>query len=140
MSAKLHLYMNAFRQYSFSFALLFSMALLLQTFPKSLLILDYYVNMDDYISLCVNKGNPDMHCDGSCLLDKKLHEMDHHEHENPLLPRNVISAPVYLAVQSFELHLKRPIVTAETQQFFYKDFLHPLKAVNTLLRPPQLFS
>lgn len=134
--------MNAFRQYSFSFALLFSLALLIQTFPKSLLVLDYYINMDDYIALCVNKGNPEMHCDGSCLLDKKLHDMDghEHEHENPLSARNVISAPVYLAVEYFELNLTQPSVfNPENQNFLYRDNLHLQNAFDSLLRPPQLF-
>jgi hypothetical protein len=47
-----------------------------QAFSRYLLVADYYVNTSAYITNCINKDRPWMHCNGRCQLCKKLHQQD----------------------------------------------------------------
>lgn len=68
--------------YRFSTIFLLVNAMLFQTFPKTLVMLDYYLNTNTYASYCVNKDKPKMHCNGLCQLDKKMDDLDHHQDDS----------------------------------------------------------
>ena len=40
---------------------------------------------EDYVAtnLCINKDHPEMHCNGQCQLDKKLHEDNDNQQTSP---------------------------------------------------------
>lgn len=44
-----------------------------------------FIANEDYVAanLCINKDKPEMHCNGHCQLDKKLHEDQDHNQPNP---------------------------------------------------------
>ena len=47
----------------------------------------YFVNYEYIVTeLCVNRDNPEMHCDGSCQLEKMIHKQHHHDHQKPAPP------------------------------------------------------
>ena len=54
-----------------------------QVFNKFLVMATFFAN-EDYIAanLCVNKDHPEMHCNGHCQLDKKLHDDQDHNQPN----------------------------------------------------------
>ena len=54
--------------------------MLLQTFSKVLLLVDYQANKE-YISafLCINRDKPQLACQGKCQLTKKLKEQEQAE-------------------------------------------------------------
>lgn len=56
------------------------LAILLQTFGKSIVCLDYALNKE-YIArvLCINKNKPEKNCNGKCHLKKQLKEQDKKE-------------------------------------------------------------
>jgi len=55
-----------------------------QIFNNFLVMATFYAN-ENYIAanLCVNKDHPEMHCNGHCQLDKKLHEDQKQNQPNP---------------------------------------------------------
>src|SRR5699024_5731284 len=70
-------------------------ALLFQTFPQSLLLLDYHLQTDIYAMYCINKDKPEMECNGRCQLDNKLDDLEHHHHDSD--SQKVPIASVYTA-------------------------------------------
>lgn len=54
-------------------ALFLLLPILIQSFSKVVILLDFYANRD-YIArtLCENRDKPEMHCHGSCQLHKKI--------------------------------------------------------------------
>ena len=54
-------------------------ALLLQTFNKTLLVGDYYLNTARYAENCENKSKIWMHCDGKCQLSKLIKKQQEEE-------------------------------------------------------------
>jgi len=51
-------------------------AMTLQSFYRSIIALDYQLNLPDYIAMCINKDKPQLHCDGQCVLMKKIREKE----------------------------------------------------------------
>ena len=43
-----------------------------QSFDRVIIIVDYYANKATFISKCENKAKPQMNCNGSCVLMKKM--------------------------------------------------------------------
>jgi hypothetical protein len=65
-------------------AILLLFAIMVQTFHKAIIVIDFYRNQD-YIAknLCENRFRPQLHCDGHCLLAKKLQAAEKKEQHNP---------------------------------------------------------
>lgn len=58
--------------------------LLLQTFSRELLVLDYQVHKERITELfCVNKDKPTLHCNGKCHLAKQLRKSSDSESKAP---------------------------------------------------------
>lgn len=73
--------------------------LLLQTFSRAAVVVNFYVNQD-YIAknLCENKNRPKLNCCGKCQLNKKLNTEDKKEKE---LPDQKGPAPLVLSSKTF---------------------------------------
>ncbi len=54
---------------------------LAQTFNQGLLYLDYMVDKAEYLKQCENKSRPQLHCDGKCLLMKRIREQEQKEQQ-----------------------------------------------------------
>jgi hypothetical protein len=59
------------------------LALATQNAGKLLLVIDYYANKTIYLANCENKSRPQLHCNGQCLLMKKLQKEDRKEQQSP---------------------------------------------------------
>jgi hypothetical protein len=54
--------------------------ILLQTFSKVIIYVNYEINLDYIVqTFCVNKNDPSKHCDGKCHLIKQLQEEEKQE-------------------------------------------------------------
>jgi hypothetical protein len=65
------------------FAFVLLMALTAQTFSRGITLLNFYMNRA-YITRtqCVNRNRPMMHCNGQCVLAKKLKQQEKKEQQN----------------------------------------------------------
>jgi hypothetical protein len=67
-----------------SFALFLAVLLLLQTFSRELVVLDYQVHKERITELfCVNKDKPALQCNGKCHLAKQLRKSSSSESKAP---------------------------------------------------------
>ncbi|TDN35998.1 hypothetical protein E4631_04135 [Hymenobacter sp. UV11] len=62
------------------FAYLLAALVLLQTFSRELLVVDYALNRATITArFCVNKARPELHCDGKCYFAKQLKKQQDRE-------------------------------------------------------------
>lgn len=54
-----------------------------QTFQRGFMVLDYYANTEAFAKNCENKARPQMHCNGQCLLMKKIQEEEKKDQQRP---------------------------------------------------------
>jgi len=54
-------------------------ALTLQSFYRNIMVMDYQINLPEYLAKCINKDKPELHCDGQCVLMKKVEEKEKKE-------------------------------------------------------------
>ena len=57
-------------------------ALLFQTFSKTFVVADYFLNTASYAKNCENKARPGMHCNGKCQMMKKILQEEKKDQEN----------------------------------------------------------
>lgn len=57
-----------------TFILLFTLTL--QSFYLSFMTVEYQLHLSDYIAQCINRDKPELHCDGQCVLMKKIGEKE----------------------------------------------------------------
>ncbi len=117
-------------------SLVLSVILLLQTFPKTLVIIDYYMHTAEYAALCVNKMNPEMHCNGTCQMDKKLQKVGHSQSKQPQQEKFELSI-VYIPVYHY---IKAPIYITTHHKSVFPPLskLTPKNQPHFVFRPPQL--
>lgn len=75
------------------FVTLYGFALLRPAFP----LLDYYVKLEEYKALCINKARPEMKCNGQCILMQRLKAMGI-ETQEPAAP-----APVKINFEDYPI-------------------------------------
>ncbi len=59
--------------------------MLLQSFYRNIAMLDYEINFSDYLAKCVNKSRPQLHCNGQCVLMKKIKAQEDEEKKKVLI-------------------------------------------------------
>ncbi len=66
------------------FAYLLVALVLLQTFSRELLVVDFALNQATITArFCVNKARPQLHCDGKCYFAKQLKRQQERENNAP---------------------------------------------------------
>ncbi len=66
------------------FSYLLISLVLLQTFSREVLVVDFTLNRATITArFCVNKARPQLHCDGQCYFAKKLKQQQDHENRVP---------------------------------------------------------
>lgn len=107
------------------------MALLLQTFNKTLLVGDYYLNTSRYAENCVNKSKIWMHCDGKCQLSKLIKKQQEEEKKQQE-KRNEKHSEFYCfnsCISSLSM-----LLVGDSKQLF-----SPLPDLKTIERPRTIF-
>lgn len=86
------------------FALFLAVLVLLQTFSRELLVLDYQARKAEITRLfCVNKDKPRLHCNGKCHLRRQLGKATDTESKAPGAGFAKIKYEVLAPLPSFEL-------------------------------------
>ena len=64
--------------------ILFSLSFFIQTFHQAFTVLEFYANQSYIASrLCENRYKPMLHCNGHCILAKKLRQEEKKDQQNP---------------------------------------------------------
>jgi hypothetical protein len=69
--------------FRYSLVILLLIAFLVENFYQSLLVVDYYINPQSFAVQCENKSKPQLHCNGHCLLMKKMKKEENKDKQNP---------------------------------------------------------
>jgi hypothetical protein len=122
--------MDMFKQFT---AILLLFAISVQTFHKAIIVIDFYSNQE-YIAknLCENRFRPQLHCDGHCLLAKKLEQAEKKEQRNS--DSKAATSLEVISSRSFYPVIVSNAVEPVTTHFafnkgkpvdFAEDFFHP---------------
>jgi len=60
------------------------LALTAQSLHTGILLVEYRVRLPEYLAKCANRGRPELHCDGQCLLMQKVREKEESEAQKNL--------------------------------------------------------
>jgi hypothetical protein len=115
------------------FVVLYGFALVRPALP----LLDYYVKMEEYKALCINKARPEMKCNGQCILMQRLKAMNI-ETQEPAAPApvkiNFEDYPIGFIIDGHHRISARagisPGDATAAEKFFFDDF------VSDIFHPP----
>lgn len=100
--------------------------------------MDYKLHLPEYLAKCINKNRPELHCNGQCVLMKKLRVQEKEETKKNM---------VVFEGNAFYLHEELTLLTKSTSNidlgkvYFSPYILHYKYQFNhTVFRPPLYFS
>jgi len=79
-------------------------ALALQSFYRSIMTVEYQIHLPDYLAKCVNKDRPQLHCNGQCVLMKKIRESEQQEQKKNLTAYEYSTLYIHREYTIFSLH------------------------------------
>lgn len=92
--------------------------LLVQMLSTSLIVTSFALNQETITDMfCVNKENPEMHCDGHCFLEKQI-KADQKSHENAPKTAPEFISLIFTLSENIEYSLI-PNFTKVVHQFSY---------------------
>jgi hypothetical protein len=108
-----------------------------QTFNQGWYYLDYLLQKKEYMKRCINKARPQMHCDGTCLLMKKIKAQEKKEQEQAPEMKLAAKFEVLPSKSSFTLFADiLPVVN--NQQFSILNSGAPIDQPSSIFHPPQV--
>ena len=51
----------------------------MQSFYRSIMVMDYQFHLPEYLAKCINRDQPQLHCDGQCILMQKINDKEQGE-------------------------------------------------------------
>lgn len=110
------------------------LAVVAQSFNKSIILLDYELNTIAFIKNCINKSRPEMQCHGKCQMKKKIQES---ESENKKQDAGINKSPhlelfFKSSYQSF-LQVSVPLIKSSG---FPLCMGQPISKPNRIFHPP----
>jgi hypothetical protein len=112
--------------------LLFPLALL-QGFGSLMLYADYLLEKKAYVQYCQNKDKPNMHCEGKCVLSKKIAQ-----HQYPLSTTEpTLKIPDWPPFKPADALTISEIRTADSECNLYRTVKYAYTFVALAFHPPQ---
>lgn len=109
-------------------------ALTLQSLYRSIMTVEYHVNLTEYIAQCLNKDRPELHCNGQCILMSKIHEGETDNGKTNIFHYDYSALYLHTEVSSLQLDMvklranERPVIIPQA------DYLYNYHA--RIFRPP----
>ena len=96
--------------------------------------MDYEIHLPEYIAQCINKDRPELHCNGQCVLMKKIKEQEKEESKRNLIIYEYSSLYFHKTQPHFDLK----VIKEEFEETMYFSFLvdYRFQHYSTLFRPP----
>ena len=107
---------------------------LCQLSGRYLVMFEFYLNQE-YIAknLCINRNNPQMHCNGHCQMKKQLSEEEKRNQESP--ERRVENRSEHF-IPSLALELAAPVITISNDYYTPLTIGHPTSLSTSIFHPP----
>ena len=84
-----------------------------QSFMGTFIILDYHYNKSAFVKNCENKTRPQLHCNGQCVLMKKLQDAEKKEQQVP--ERKLEIKNDWVSTRAFLNTMPSPLVTISSE-------------------------
>lgn len=119
------------------FSYLLISLVLLQTFSREVLVVDFTLNRATITArFCVNKARPQLHCDGQCYFAKKLKQQQERENKAPNpLKEQLEMLPV--AFQSLVPAAPHRWASAPVSYGAFRADGAPVRAAQGVFQPPR---
>jgi len=109
----------------------------MQSFNKLGIILAFKINQDYIASaFCENKDKPQMHCNGRCVLAKKLKQAEQNEEKQRAANLEKANVLFFCKLNRLEVHESQVLPSTNDFNPFYLKF-KPSSFTNDIFKPPQ---
>jgi len=108
-------------------------AIIMQTYNKAFIVLDYYANTESFAVQCENKSKPWLHCNGQCQMIKKLKQEDSKDNQNP---ERRSSQDEVISSKSFFSSIDSPVYFIKASEHFIINDARVIARPRTFFHPP----
>jgi hypothetical protein len=116
--------------------ILFLIPMLAQTFSGFVLKADYFLNISSYLEKCINRGKPELKCNGQCQLVKKIDEANQDDEGSST--GNSVTYNEVLSSKSYPPYLKFGIEPVRASWSSQNTYYIPWNYRPDIFQPPQL--
>ena len=109
-------------------------ALTLQSFYRSVMTLDYQIHLPEYLAKCINKDRPQLHCNGQCVLMKKIKEKEQKEAKKNMVTYEYSSLYLHKEHSVFIAYTSVEEISQPSFPDYTADYLFDYS--NAVFRPP----
>ena len=114
--------------------------IVMQSFNKLGIILTFKINQDYIASVfCENKDKPEMHCNGRCVLAKKLKQAEQNEEKQRAENLEKANVLFFCKLNRLEVNESSGVSKTADINAFYLKF-KPSSFTNDIFKPPQYLS
>lgn len=105
-----------------AYTLLFAMTL--QSLYRSIMTVEYHINLTEYIAQCLNTDRPELLCNGRCILMDKIHQAEDEQGKNNTFQSDYSSWYLHKEVPSFLMEnlrastINKPIIHSQVDYLF----------------------
>lgn len=116
------------------FTYILLLTLTLQSFYRSVLTMDYYFNLPEYLAKCINKDQPQLQCDGQCILMQKMEDAEKQESKTNIIPDGFNNLYVHKDFATFSL----PALDLAVEKTLVSPYLidYTFSFHHSIFRPP----
>lgn len=109
-------------------------ALTLQSFYRSVMTLDYQIHLPEYLAKCINKDRPALHCNGQCVLMKRIKEKEKQETKKNMVVYEYSALYLHKEHTVFVSYPSYEEIANQSFPHYTADYLFDY--TNTVFRPP----
>lgn len=119
-------------------AFIFLLAVCAQTFSQGFFYIDYIINKAAFEKECVNKAKSWLHCEGQCVLAKKIIESEKKQQEAPEM--KLAAKAEVLSSKSFYISNLLKACSLTTNYIIVFNTGSPVDQPSSFFHPPGFFS
>lgn len=109
-------------------------ALTMQSFYRTIMTMEYQLHLPDYLAKCINRDRPQLHCNGQCVLMKKINEKEKEETKKNLVVYEY--SALYMHKEHAVFQLYQPLEEISSMHFSPYLIDYRFSFNNPVFRPP----
>jgi len=85
--------------------------------------MEYQIHLPEYLAKCINKDRPQLHCDGQCVLMKKINEKEKEETKKNLVVYDYSSLYIHKERTAYTVYQANNEIGPKHCSFYRIDYL-----------------
>lgn len=107
---------------------------MLQSFYRNIMFMEYQIHLPEYLSKCINKDKPELHCNGKCVLMEKIKENEQKEAKKNLVVYDY--SALYVHKEHITLTIYQPNEESGEKSFSPYLIDYRFEYNTSIFRPP----